>query len=194
MLAVAQRRGFVGPGPIGPHVDRALDLAGAIAAPLGPAMDLGSGAGLPGLPLALVWLDSSWVLLEASTTRADFLCEAVLELELADRVSVVAARAETAGRGPLRGQFDLVVARSFAKPAVTAECGSPFLRPQGRLVVAEPPEAGTDRWDVEGLMTLGLRLGTRLTDRTSYQVLVQERTCPDRFPRRVGIPAKRPVF
>ena len=146
---VAQQRGFIGPGPIGSHIDRALDLAEAMAAPAGPALDLGSGAGLPGLPLALAWPDTTWTLLDASTTRGDFLREAVARLGLSERVDVVTERAETAGHGAGRGRYALVVARSFAAPAVTAECGSPFLCTGGRLVVAEPPEdslsAGSQR-------------------------------------------------
>ena len=190
----AQQRGFIGPGPIGSHIDRAFDLADALAPPPGPALDLGSGAGLPGLPLALAWPHSSWTLLDASTTRGDFLRDAVARLGLSDRVDVVTERAETAGHGPRRGRYQLVVARSFATPAVTAECGSPFLLPGGRLVVAEPPGGRPERWDTEGLATLGLRLDQGLTGPTTYQVLAQERPCPDRYARRVGIPAKRPLF
>jgi 16S rRNA (guanine527-N7)-methyltransferase len=155
---------------------------------------LGSGAGIPGLPLALIWPESEWVLLDGSANRAEFLRETVVELGVADRVHVVGERAEIAGRGPLRGAFDLVVARSFAGPAPTAECGSPFLRPGGRLVVAEPPGGRPERWDAPGLAQLGLQIGKRGAGRTAYQVLVQVDACPDRFPRRVGVPAKRPLF
>jgi 16S rRNA (guanine527-N7)-methyltransferase len=194
VLATAQVRGLVGPGPIDPHIDRALDLVSAISVPIGPALDLGSGAGLPGLPLALAWPTTAWLLLEGSSKRATFLCEAVVQLGLSDRATVVAERAEEAGHGPLRGRCDLVVARSFGAPAVTAECGAPFLGPGGRLVVSEPPAGLPDRWDPQGLATLGLRLGDRLTGRTSYQVLIADRPCPDRFPRRVGVPSRRPLF
>ncbi len=194
VLAIAQQRGFVGPGPIVSHVERALDLADATEVPTGPALDLGSGAGLPGLPLALAWSDTTWFLLEGGTKRAQFLCEAVGQLGLSKRVAVVAERAENAGRGRLRGGCNLVVARSFGAPAVTAECGAPFLELGGRLIVAEPPGGLPERWDADGLAILGLRTGTRLTGRTSYQTLLQDRLCPDRFPRRVGLPAKRPLF
>ncbi len=165
-----------------------------MAPPAGPALDLGSGAGLPGLPLALAWPDTSWTLLDASPTRGGFVREAVVRLGLSNRVDVVTERAETAGHGTGRGQYQLVVARSFAAPAVTAECGSPFLLRGGRLVVAEPPGGKPERWDVEGLAILGLRLDQGLKGRTTYQVLAQERPCPDRYARRVGIPAKRPLF
>ena len=130
VLLTAQERGFVGPGPIETHIDRALDLADAIRVPIGPALDLGSGGGLPGLPLALAWPETMWFLLEGSTKRARFLLEAAGQLGLSDRVTVVAERAEDAGHGRLRGRCNLVVARSFGAPAVTAECGAPFLEPE----------------------------------------------------------------
>jgi 16S rRNA (guanine527-N7)-methyltransferase len=194
VLTIAQQRGFVGPGPIEPHIDRALDLADATHRPTGPALDLGSGAGLPGLPLALLWSHTMWFLLEGSEKRGQFLCDAVSELGLSDRVAVVPQRAENAGHGRLRGHCNLVVARSFGSPAVTAECGAPFLGPGGRLIVTEPPGGSPERWDPDGLAILGLRIGERLTGRTSYQTLLQDRPCPDRFPRRVGVPNKRPLF
>jgi 16S rRNA (guanine527-N7)-methyltransferase len=194
VLTTAQERGFVGPGPIETHIDRALDLAGGIRVPTGPALDLGSGGGLPGLPLALAWPETTWFLLEGSTKRARFLGEAAAQLGLSDRVVVLAERAENAGHGQLRGRCNLVVARSFGPPAVTAECGAPFLEGGGRLVVAEPPGGLPERWVSDGLAILGLRAGDRVTGRTSYQTLIQDHPCPDRFPRRVGVPARRPLF
>jgi 16S rRNA (guanine527-N7)-methyltransferase len=194
VLMTAQERGLVGPGPIDTHIDRALDLVDAARVPTGPALDLGSGAGLPGLPLALAWPATRWFLLEGSTKRARFLCEATAQLGLSNRVAVITERAEIAGHGDLRGRCNLVVARSFGAPAVTAECGAPFLGPEGRLIVAEPPGGLPERWDPDGLAILGLRIGDRVTGRTSYQILVQEHLCPDRFPRRVGVPARRPIF
>jgi 16S rRNA (guanine527-N7)-methyltransferase len=194
VLAGAQRRGFLGPGPVAPHIDRALHLFPALAWGPRRALDLGSGGGLPGLPLALVTPGAAWVLLDGSRTRAGFLQQAVDRLGLAGRVEVIGERAETAGRGPLRGGFDLVVARGFAGPAATAECGAPFLQPGGRLIVAEPPGGQPQRWDPEGLAELGLICSDRMVRPTAYQILIQESPCPDRFPRRVGIPEKRPLF
>jgi 16S rRNA (guanine527-N7)-methyltransferase len=155
---------------------------------------LGSGGGLPGLPLAIDRPSTVWILLDGSTRRAEFLSEAAAELGLNDRVEVVAQRAEEAGRGPLRATVDLVCARSFGRAAVTAECGAPFLAVGGRMLVAEPPEALPDRWDPDGLHELGLVLGRRTTAPLAAQLLVQARLCPDRFPRRTGVPAKRPLF
>jgi 16S rRNA (guanine527-N7)-methyltransferase len=197
VLTRARSLGFLGPGPVEPHVDRALDLAAAVPDPPGKALDLGSGAGVPGFPLALAWPASEWVLLDGSVKRCAFLESAASDLGLAERVQVVAMRAEDAARTDFRGGFDLVVARSFAAPAVTAECGSPFLKTGGHLVVAEPPGGAPDRWDPAGLARLGLEVrpdpGTAGAA-TSYQLLLQVSPCPERYPRRVGVPTKRPLF
>ena len=194
VLLDAQGRGFIGPGPIEPHVTRALQMVSGLPVPPGRALDLGSGGGLPGLPLILAWPDSCWILLEGGTTRASFLAEAVERLGIQDRVSVLAERAEEAGRGNLRGSMDLVVARSFGPPGVTAECGAPFLRVGGILLVAEPPGGTPRRWDLEGLHKLGLKLGLSISQPTAVQHLELEQLCPPAYPRRVGIPAKRPLF
>lgn len=176
------------------HVERALDLATSVEAPPAKALDLGTGGGVPGLPLALLWKQTEWTLVEGGATRAAFLEEVVGELGLAGRVSVLPERAEVAGRSMLRGGVDLVVARGFAGPAVTAECSAPFLRPGGRLVVAEPPGGEPGRWSEDGLALLGMQRGRAESAPTAYQVIEQSSLCPERFPRRVGIPAKRPLF
>jgi 16S rRNA (guanine527-N7)-methyltransferase len=176
------------------QIQRCLELGSVVEEWPPRILDLGSGGGLPGLPLAIAEPATSWMLLDGSTRRAAFLTEAVKELGVSDRIEVVAQRAEDAGRGPLRATIDLVFARSFGRPAVTAECGSPFLVVGGRMLVAEPPEASPDRWDGDGLALLGLSLGPRLNAPSAVQLLNQARPCPERFPRRTGVPAKRPLF
>jgi 16S rRNA (guanine527-N7)-methyltransferase len=163
--------------------------------PEGPALDLGSGGGVPGLVLAELWPDSEWVLLDADGRRAGFLDGAVLELGWANRVRVVHERAETAGHdAALRGRFALVCARAFGPPAVAAECGAPFLRSAGVLVVSDPPVGGTGRWPGEGLDELGLDAVDQSTPEAHFTVLSRVAPCPERFPRAPGIPARRPLF
>lgn len=191
----SRRLGLLGPGPVEQHVTRALDGLQFVPEGAHRALDLGSGGGLPGLPLALARPAVPWVLLDGSVKRGEFLREAVEYLDLSGRVEVVTARAEEAGRYPdLRGGFDVVVARSFGPAAVTAECAAPFLQTGGRLVVAEPPGGAVDRWPPESLSLLGLRPGITVSEPSAFQVLIQETPCPDRYPRRTGIPAKRPLF
>jgi 16S rRNA (guanine527-N7)-methyltransferase len=203
VLVEAQDLGFVGPGPVEAHLHHARGFAEVVAAEvagggwaLAAAVDLGSGAGLPGLPLALGFADVRWSLIDSSQRRTDFLRRAVMALGLENRVQVRHERAEESGRaGGLRGGQDLVVARSFGPPAVVAECAAPLLRVGGRAVVSEPPGGRAERWSSQGLAQLGLRpAGGRTTAEATFQVLVQEAPCPSRYPRRVGLPAKRPLF
>jgi 16S rRNA (guanine527-N7)-methyltransferase len=183
-------------------------------------LDLGAGAGLPGLVLALNPVPSidRVVLLDGSVRRAEWLREAVESLELAASVVVVGERAEVAGRMlSWRGHFSIVVARSFGRPAVTAECAAPFLHVGGFLIVSEPPSGeealppGSNadltthsvarsselehRWPPEHVAELGF--GPAVEWRASgyrYAALRLESPCPDRYPRRNGIPAKRSLF
>jgi 16S rRNA (guanine527-N7)-methyltransferase len=201
ILAEAQQQGFVGPGPIEPHLVHAAGFAAATGASSagddGPAtaLDLGSGGGLPGLALAQLWPATRWVLLEANGRRAAFLIEAVARLALEDRVVVDHRRAEVAGRDPeRRTRSEMVVARSFGPPAVVAECGAPFLTVGGRLLVSEPPER-PDRWPADSLAPLGLvPEPIEAAPATGIVCLRQVTPCPDRYPRRDGVPAKRPLF
>jgi 16S rRNA (guanine527-N7)-methyltransferase len=166
-----------------------------VAAAPGRAVDLGSGGGVPGLVLACHWPDSQWLLLDASHRRTDFLTDAVTSLGLNDRVRILCQRAEEAGRLPdLRHSADLVTARGFARPAVTAECAAPLLVVGGLLVVSDPPDAVPDRWPPEPLESLGLVPDGVSATAPALQRLRQVTPCPDRYPRRTGVPAKRPLF
>jgi 16S rRNA (guanine527-N7)-methyltransferase len=207
VLSEAQRLHLVGPGEVRTHIDHALGFLRGLESAGDPsdfaldgarALDLGSGGGLPGLVVASVRPDLEVVLLDANLRRTTFLAEAVEALDLSSRVTVVRARAEAYGRDPSgRARFDLVVARGFGRPAVTAECGAPFLRVGGRMVVSEPPADAADarcRWPESKLAELGLEPLHLHREDFTYQVLVQARPCPDAYPRRPGIPAKRPLF
>ena len=101
--------------------------------------------------------------------------------------------------GGWRGGFDGVLARSFGRPAVVAECAAPFLKVGGWLVVSEPPAhdggtQGDERWPHEGLRQLGLVPSDPARGEFAFQVLRQAEPCPERFPRRNGVPAKKPLF
>ncbi|HEY6533152.1 MAG TPA: RsmG family class I SAM-dependent methyltransferase [Acidimicrobiales bacterium] len=193
-LERSRRLGALGPGPIRTHVDHAAAFLEALAAvPAGSTVvDLGSGGGVPGLVVLEARPDLSLVLLDAMEKRTALLVEAVAAMGAGDRCRVVTGRAEDMGRSDeLRGAAVAVLARSFGPPAVTAECGSPFLALGGRLVVSEPPQV-SNRWPVAGLAQLGLEIAPDSVP--GAQVLVQRAPCPARFPRRNGIPAKRPLF
>ncbi len=192
LLAEGRALGFLGPGPIEDQIIRSLAFCVVAPAPPHTAVDLGSGAGLPGLALALAWPQSHWALVDSNHRRSTWLAGTVSRLGLAPRCAVICGRAETVGRGPLRHTVDLVVARSFAAPGPTAECAAPLLMEGGYLLVAEPPTedgppireappaqdvgelaerptgpAGTSgRWPVDGLTKLGMRLEATCVVRT----------------------------
>jgi 16S rRNA (guanine527-N7)-methyltransferase len=159
-------------------------------------LDLGSGGGLPGLVILADRADVTGVLLDATQRRCDFLEAACARLGVLDRVTVVWARAEDAARDPRwRGSFDAVTARSFGPPAVTAECAVGFLRSGGSVWVSEPPQPDPTRWPAEGLGRLGMVVEP--VPEASPAHLVRLRVVnavDDRWPRRVGIPRKRPLW
>ncbi len=202
MLEEARRLRFLGPGPVDAHLRHAAGFAAAIrtgwpkALLLRSAVDLGSGGGVPALALAFEFPGTTWLLVEAGVRRASFLRTAVDLLGLATRMTVAEVRAEQLGRQPEhRAGYELVVARGFGPPGVTAECAAPLLLVGGRAVVSDPPDGARDRWPVDGLETVGMAPGPSVqAEGAAYQVLLQQAPCPSRYPRRVGVPAKRPLF
>jgi 16S rRNA (guanine527-N7)-methyltransferase len=199
LLNEARRFGFLGPGPIPTQIERSLAFAEMVPGPPQIAVDLGSGGGLPGLVLALTWPNSRWTFVESNQRRAGWLKSALEVTGAGDRVDVLCDRAENIGRSALRGASDLVTARSFAPPATTAECAAPLLKLGAMLLVAEPPGSSPSRWSLEGLAELGLVLeGTRSVEMrggpTTISALLAISPCPPRYPRRVGVPFKRPLF
>jgi 16S rRNA (guanine527-N7)-methyltransferase len=128
--------------------------------------------------------------------RAKFL-EDVLELKDAPKnATVIAARVEEIARIPeLVETFDLVTARSFGPPAVTAECGAQFLKIGGVLIVSEPPDdSEPNRWNPEKLEDLGLVAEGRIRHGAAFQVLEKTHSTPSEYPRSIGTPRKRPLF
>lgn len=191
ILTAAQAVGDLGPAPIAQHMEHAQRLArGLGGAPLS-FLDLGTGAGVPGLVLLECWPNSTAVFVDASTARMQRLRERISALGWTERAEVVAERAEVVGRGVWRGSQDLVLSRAFGAPAVTAECATPLLRVGGRLLVSEPPEPDPDRWPATGLAELGLR---RVDDVSGWAVLVAEIPVSERYPRRTGVPSRRPLW
>lgn len=190
-----QRLSAVGPGPVVEHLAHSAALAAQLEPPE-RAVDLGSGAGIPGLALAGWWPESEWLLVDAARRRVRLLEDAVARLGWQGRVHVLHGRAEDIARvRAWRGWADLVTARSFGPPATTAECGVGFLRPGGVLVVTEPPAGDHDRWPAAPLVAIGLRpVPSPPSDAVRIQRLARIGAVPDHLPRRPGIPAKRPLF
>jgi hypothetical protein len=194
--------GFLGSMPIEDQIDHGLGFVVIIEAVLGrppsSVIDLGTGGGVPGLVLVSCWPDTRVVLIDASERRTSFLQETLDSWLGPSGAEVIRGRAEELGRlTALREKCEAVTSRSFGIPALAAECGSSFLALDGTMVVSEPPEVETeDRWPSQGLALVGLQSAgaSRVADRFGYQVLRKASAIDGRFPRRVGIPVKRPLF
>jgi 16S rRNA (guanine527-N7)-methyltransferase len=194
VLEDARRIGLLGPDPVERHVLHSR----AWLATLEPApfLDLGSGAGVPGLVVALAWPDVRGALLDGQVRRTAWLRTAVARLGLADRIRVVEGRAEDLAHDPdLREQFPVVFARGFGPPPVTVECGSGFVTVGGHLSVSEPPGGDVDRWPDPGLAEVGLEISTQVVQSAgSFVILRKHALLADKFPRRRNLPLKSPLW
>jgi 16S rRNA (guanine527-N7)-methyltransferase len=164
-------------------------------------LDLGSGVGVPGIPLALVRPDLGVALVEASARRAAFLRGVVATLGLGARVQVVARRAEELGRDPAwREGAAVVVARAVASLRVLAELGLPLCAVGGRLLAWKGPRWAEEVREAErALRVLGGVVegvdAVRLPGGAGRALVALRKVAPTppEFPRRVGVPARRPL-
>ncbi len=196
-----QGLGAVGPGDVSVHLRHASALTRHLRSDDAVGLDLGTGAGVPGLALAGLRQDMEWVLLDAAKRRVAIVQDAIEALHWTGRVHAVHGRAEE--RGTVTGRrADVVIARLFGPPAATAECAAPLVRVGGRVLVTEPPSVGQSidassvdmsRWDPAGLEALGLALGPRHVD-PNVQELVAVDAPQSRFPRKPGVAVRRPLW
>lgn len=163
-------------------------------------VDVGSGAGFPGLPLAIASPEKSFFLIEATSKKCDFIDESVKLLGLGNVVSI-RSRAETAARTDLRDSFDLAVARAVGPLPVVIEYVMPLLKIGGHALLQRGSRDDNDESSasfVAGLM--GARLD-RVERAQPYPgsknlhvwVFTKTEATPERFPRRSGTAKKRPL-
>jgi 16S rRNA (guanine527-N7)-methyltransferase len=182
-------------GPALPLVEDCLSLL----AHLGDArtvVDVGSGGGMPGLPLKIARPDLELTLVEADQRKAAFLAHAAAELRL--QVRVVVERAEVVGNGPLREHFDLAVCRALAALPVLVELCLPLVRVGGRLLAmkTEAEHPGEGAW---AATTLGggspevLPAPSTARQRGVLVLVMKVAPTPAGYPRRPGQPNKRPL-
>jgi 16S rRNA (guanine527-N7)-methyltransferase len=163
-------------------------------------LDIGTGAGMPGIPLKIVHPEANLVLLDSVAKKTAFLEHIVGELRL-QGVSVLTQRAEEIGHiRDYREHFDLVVCRAVSQLATVAELTLPFCRIGGLAVI--PKKDSIERELSQASASIGILGGNlktvhKLTIRGLEQhiLVVLEKTSPtpDTYPRRPGIPAKRPL-
>jgi 16S rRNA (guanine527-N7)-methyltransferase len=198
-LEESRARGYLGPSAIEPHIAHAEGFAlcweDRMTTPPASFLDLGSGGGLPGLVLLQHWRRRA-VFTDSMAKRANFLSEVLDWTDSPPNGDVIVGRVEEVARIPrLEECFDLVTARSFGPPSVTAECGVRFLKVGGLMIVSEPPDDSvTDRWSPQGLALLGLESQGRVRSGSAFQILLKVHPTAKDYPRGVGIPRKKPIF
>ena len=165
-------------------------------------VDVGTGAGFPGLALAIARPDLQITLLDSLQKRLTFLDAVIDALEL-PRVRTVHARAEDAARDPaLRERFDLAVARAVAAAPVLLELLLPFVRAGGQALCYKGPAAAEE---LEGAAFAARLLGGAAPRALAVEVPLQPewrhcvlacakvRPTPERYPRKAGVPAREPL-
>ena len=171
------------------HVDDALAAAHLIER--GPVVDVGSGGGSPGIPLAAARPELRFDLLEANRKKCAFLAEAAHAFA---NVSVLCVRAEDHGRGAGRDAYGTAVARALAPPPIAVEWCLPLVAPGGSLVLyAGPPD--------ERAALVARELGggdPRIlpvpgSERRHLLLFPKLEPTPEGFPRRAGAARKRPL-
>lgn len=164
-----------------------------------PIVDLGSGAGLPGIVAAIAWPQRHFTLFEPRAKRSGFLKEVSQALGLRN-LEVVQITAETAGRAAWRGAAGTVLARALAKPPVAFELALPLLRKGGVLVLyrgraGEPTEAERAiAKRLGGVFVEARRVDVPYLEAERHVWLYRKaRPTPADLPRRSGIPAADPL-
>ena len=164
----------------------------------GRVLDLGTGAGFPGIPLAIVCSDTEFVLLDSLKKRVNFLEEVASELGLKN-VSFLHARAEDAARTELRASFDYVVTRALASLPTLLELTIPFLKKDGKLYAYKGEKVFQE---IESSKKALKALGTELGEVYPYKILGDDhyivelkKVCNTAlsYPRKPNQIAKRPL-
>lgn len=160
----------------------------------GPLVDVGAGGGLPGIPLAIL-CGVRVTLIDATAKKVAFLREALSALGLAGEA--VSGRAETLARDPrFRARFAHATARAVGPAPTVLELTLPFVAEGGTALLQR---GRMDERERQALRDAALFLGGEVTDELPVGderrivVIAKRAFTPDRFPRRVGVPQKRPL-
>ncbi len=165
-------------------------------------IDVGTGAGFPGLVLKLLWPITQVTLVESVGKKADF-CRHIVERLGLEQVTILAERAEVVGQDPAHRQtYDLAVARAVARMPILMEYLLPLIHRHGKVMAMKGETAPAETHSASRAIHI---LGGKLHKLIHIELpgVVEERfivvvdkiaRTPDEYPRRVGIPAKRPIY
>lgn len=183
------------------HFLDSLSLLMAFDKPQARVLDIGAGAGFPGIPLKIARSQWQVVLLEATGKKVTFLRHAIETLGLHDIEAVQGRAEELAHRQPYRASFDLVTARAVASLPVLLEYAAPYCRVGGQIIL---PKKGDITEELAQGKLAARQLGTvlrvdkavtlpGLEDGRRLLLWEQVKKCPEMFPRSGSVIAKKPL-
>lgn len=163
VLSAAQRIGALGAQPVADIISHACAFANVLPQSVQTCVDLGSGAGVPGLVIAIARPEIRLTLVDRRSKRTDALRRAVKALDIEEQVSVVCADVESfARRADMNHAFDAACARGFGPPEFTLHWSAELVRPGGVIVISEPPLGSPDRWQGVDLPGMGVSEPNRI--------------------------------
>ena len=170
------------------NIAKAVDLSEHIK-----VIDIGCGAGFPGIPLKIEFPDIDLTLIDSVAKKIDFVAHVIKLLDLKD-TKAICGRAEDIASDH-REMFDLAVSRAVAKLNTLCEYCLPFVKVGGSFIAQKGPDIEEE---IISAMSAIDVLGGSLTDKikvpSGYLVIIKKiGSTPKEFPRRAGIPAKRPL-
>jgi 16S rRNA (guanine527-N7)-methyltransferase len=170
-------------------------------APKAQVVDVGAGAGFPGLPLKILYPEMHLTLVESVKKKTWFISHMVAVLKL-QGVEVLSARAETVGQDPAhRERYDWAIARAVAGLSTLVEYLLPLVRVGGRALAQKGESAAHEVEEaLNAIDILGGRVAESLpveipgVDEQRHLIVIEKVSpTPEKYPRRVGMPAKRPL-
>ena len=165
-------------------------------------MDIGTGPGIPGIPLAVARPEITMHLVDSTQKKAAYLEQISMELGLQDRVKVHGERSESLARGPLREKIQVVFARALGSLPTILELALPFLEDGGVLVAYKGPKLEEEvkissralkllQGEVVDLVHFQLPI---LNEARAFAVIKKNGKIPSEFPRLAGTPSKDPLL
>ena len=159
----AQKIGALGSAPLSEIIEHAATFAEALPLGVTSCVDLGSGAGVPGLVIAIVRPEIQMTLIDRRAKRTDTLVRSVQSLGIQDQVEVVCGDVAVLRiQDRFAHAFDAACARGFGPPFQTLQWAVSLVKPSGYVVVSEPPLGSPDRWTDVDMASLGVSAPTRL--------------------------------
>jgi 16S rRNA (guanine527-N7)-methyltransferase len=176
------------------HIEDSLSLLPELEGVTGKVVDVGSGGGLPAIPLAIARPDLQFTLVESTAKKARFLQECARTLQLAN-VRVESERAELLGQSELRASFDVATSRACARLPVLLELCIPLVKVGGRKLAIKGEQAALELSEAARALALlhGKVVSTRRTETGTIVRIDKLAATPARYPRRPGEPKRAPL-